>query len=254
MGMRFLVLVLFVLAMVTSSALTVLYLDKKSDTVASSIDTDTIGTLVAKYIEKNPEVILDGIKKAQAAQRAKDGRKASKNVKQVAPQIAKSTVIAGNPKGDVTFAIFHDYNCGYCRKAIPDIEKLVKEDKNVRVVLKDLPILGEKSITKGKISVAVSLIAPDKVFELYKQMSKKSPKNDAQIYAIVSELGIDVDAVKEKAKSPEVENIIADNRSIAKKVGITGTPAFIVGNQLVRGAVGYSAFKGAVNKARKANK
>lgn len=253
MGTRALVLVLFILAVVTSSALTVLYLDKKSETVASSVDEDTVGRLVAKYIETNPEIILDGIKKAQAAQKAEESRRASKNIKDIVPDLEKSTVIAGNPKGDVTFAIFHDYNCGFCKKAVPDVEKLVQEDKNIKVVLKDLPILGEKSREKGKVSVAIGLIDPSKQFEFYKQASKKSPRNTDQIYAIVSELGLDVNEVKEKAKSSEVEDIITGHRAIAKKVGIRGTPAFVIGESLVRGAQGYGAFKATVDRERKAN-
>lgn len=251
MGIRVLVLVLFILAMVTSSALTILVLDNKSETSASAIDSDTIGTLLKKYIKDNPEVILDGIKQAQAEQRAAEGRKAARNVKEVLPQVEKSVAIAGNPKGDVTFAIFHDYNCGFCRKAVPDVEQLIKEDKNVRIVLKDLPILGQKSIDKGKVSVAVGLVAPEKQFEFYKQMSAKSPRNTDQIYAIVASLGLNVEQVKEKAASADVDNVIAENRSIAKKVGIRGTPAFIAGENLIRGAVGYNAFKAAVDGARK---
>lgn len=253
MGTRFLVLVLFILAMVSSSALTVLYLNKSSETIAGSVDEDTVGKLVSDYIENNPQVILDGIQKAQAQQRNKEAAQAAKNVKQVTPQIESSKAIAGNPKGDVTFAIFHDYNCGFCRKAIPDIQKLIKEDKNVKIVLKDLPILGQKSRDKGSISTAVQVLAPEKAWDAYVKISEKNPKNDAQMDAILEEIGLDVAVIREKAKSPEIENLISENRSIATKVGIRGTPAFIVGEQLVRGAVGFDRFKATVDSERAKN-
>jgi len=250
MGVRFLIVVLFLLAVVTSSALTVLYLDKKSDTVASSIDQDSIGKLVSKYIEDNPEIIVSGIRKAQAAERAKTARGAAKSVKDVLPQLSARKAAAGNPKGKVTVGVFHDYNCGFCRKAIPDVEKLAAEMKQVKVVIIDLPILGELSVTKGTISAAASIVAPDKYFDVYKAISSKSPRNEDQIYAVIKDLGIDVAKVKAKVGTPEVDNLIAENRAIAQKLGVRGTPAFVIGEELVRGAQGFAAFKAAVERQK----
>jgi len=250
MAKNFVVLILLVVAMVMSSALTVLYLDRKSDTIASSIDEETIGKLVENYISKNPEIVVEGIRKAQAAEKVKQAKDATKNIKDVLPQLSARKAAAGSDNGKVTVAVFHDYNCGYCRKAIPDVEKLAEADKDVKIVIVDLPILGDMSVTKGNISTAVALIDPSKGFEFYKQLSNKSPRTEKQIYAIVADMGLNVDQVKDKADSPEVSNLISENRSIAQKLGVRGTPAFVIGEEIVRGAQGYKAFQAAVDRQK----
>mgnify|MGYP006292891551 FL=1 len=146
-------------------------------------------------------------------------------------------------------AVFHDYNCGFCRKAIPDVEKVMEEyGDEVNIVMIDLPILGELSVQKAEASIAVGRIAKDKWFNFYKEISAKRPKNIEQIYQVAADLGIDTDQLKEEMKSDVVDNIIQRHRSFASQLGVRGTPAFMIGDELVRGAVGFNAFKGTIEE------
>ena len=248
MASRFLVLILFVLAVVTSSALTVLYLDGSSP--AGSADKDSVKKVLIELIDEDPEIIVSSLRKAQLKRAKEEERKAASAVKQLQGDLENDVVIAGNPKGDVTLTIFHDYNCGYCRKVIPDIQKVIDGDKNLKVVLKDFAILGPLSEEKAKASQAVKFVAPGKWFDFYLELSRKSPRNIDQILQIAEGLGISVDKIKSEMKADTVKNAISDTRSIASKLGIRGTPAFVVRDRLIRGAVGYSEFQNAIAEAR----
>jgi protein-disulfide isomerase len=250
MATRILSLVLFVLAVVASSAFTALYLEKKGG--AGGANKEEIGKIVASFIEENPEVIIQGLQKAQMKREMEEAKKAEENISSLRDSLEKNPKDphAGNKDGDVTMVIFHDFNCGYCRKSVADVKKLVENDSKLRIVMKDLPILGPLSEEKAKISIAVSKIAPEKWYEYYITMADKTPQNADQILEIVAGLGINSEAVKAEMTSKEIQEHINDNKSIADQIGIRGTPAFVINGKLVKGAVGYDSFKEMVEAAR----
>lgn len=250
MATRLLTLVLFVLAVVASSAFTALYLDKKNST--GGVSKEEIGKIVGEFIEQNPEVVIQGLQNAQIKREQEEARKAEENIaglKNALENNAKDPV-AGDKNGDVTMVVFHDYSCGYCRKSVKDVAKLIENDPKVKVVMKDMPILGPVSDLKAKASVAISRVAPEKWYNFYTSMADKSPQNEEQLLQIVSSLGINSAAVKSEMNSNEVEQQINDNKAIAQQIGIRGTPAFVIDGQLVKGAVGYDTFKNMVDKSR----
>ncbi|HCR85194.1 MAG TPA: hypothetical protein DIV86_00795 [Alphaproteobacteria bacterium] len=250
MASRLLTLILFILAVVASSAFTALYLEKKGG--STSVSKDEVGKLVASFIEENPEIIVQGLQRAQMKREMEESRKAEESISKLRDVLEKSPKdpIGGNKDGDVTMVIFHDFNCGYCKKSVPDVARLVAEDGNLKIVMKDLPILGEFSDVKAKVSTAVSRIAPEKWLEYYVKVTEAQPQNLDQTLAVVANLGINADAVRADMSGPDVQNHINENRSIAEQLGIRGTPAFVINGKLIKGAVGYEAFKQVIEEAR----
>ncbi len=250
MAQRLLIVVLFVLAVVTASSLTVLYLQNKG-TSTNGVSADQLGKAIGEYLEHNPEVVIKSLKNAQAKQQQQEAQQAEGSVKEVLPKIQAMKPMSGDENAPVTFAVFHDYNCGFCRKSVEDVIKVAEQNKNTKVVLIDFPILGQGSTDKAKASVAVSLIAPDKLYAFFKEVESKNAQNTEQILEIASSLGIDKDQLQEEIKSDRVENRLNENRSIGEQVGVQGTPAFIINEQIIKGAMGYDAFKAAIDKAAK---
>ena len=151
----------------------------------------------------------------------------------------------GAEKPDVTLTYFFDYACGYCRQSNPDIERLLKEEKGLRVVYRELPILGPESVAAARISLAAS------------KAGKFSQYHDA-LYA-AGRPGPDTIAIAAKAAGvpaqpspdPAQEAELRANMSLASQLGATGTPLFVVGDRVINAAVGYEALKGAIEAARK---
>ncbi len=250
MGTRVLIIVLFVLSILTSSALTYLLINKTNSGKAGSGD---IGAEVAKFIENNPEVIIQALRKSQNAKADQEAQDTEKNAIELRPQLENNATDgqAGNKDGDVTVVAFHDHNCGYCRKSIPDIEKLITEDKGIKFVLKDFPILGPVSIEKAKASIAVAKLAPEKWFSFYDAMGKSNAQTSEQLAELVqTTVGIDPIKLKSEMESKDTANKISENHALGEQLFINGTPVFIVNGKVIRGAAGYDAFKAAVAEAR----
>lgn len=159
------------------------------------------------------------------------------------------TPFAGNPKGDVTVVEFFDYNCGYCKKALPDILKLLESDKNVKIVFKELPILGPTSETAAKWALAAH--KQDKYFEFHsKLMQHNGQKTDAFLEETAKSLGLDIAKMKADIEGSEILIQIEKVRSIAADMAIGGTPAFLVGDELIPGAIGHDTLKDKIAEIR----
>lgn len=152
----------------------------------------------------------------------------------------------GSAKPDVTVAYFYDYACGYCRRSNPDIERLIREDKGLRVVYREFPILGPDSVAAARVSLAASKTGKFAAFHdaLY-QAGNPSPET-------IALAGNATGITPEQAKDPAIESEIESNYRMAGALGATGTPLFVIGNQVINSAVGYEALKEAIAKARAA--
>jgi protein-disulfide isomerase len=187
------------------------------------------------------------------AREEEESKKAEQMAASLRPQLEQNAkdAFAGNKSGDVTFVAFIDHNCGYCRKSIADIEKLLAEDKNIKFVLKDFPILGPLSIEKAKASIAVAKIAPEKWYSFYTALDEGNFQTPEQVIALATaKTGIDSTLLKAEMESKETENKISENHSLGEQLNISGTPVFIINGKVLRGALGYDAFKQAVSEAR----
>jgi protein-disulfide isomerase len=202
---------------------------------APALTKDQVEQIVHDYIVNNPKIIMDSVdsymKRAQETQ-------GSEGIKKNQDALAKDTSSpeAGNPNGDVTVVEFFDYNCHFCKGAFPAVQSVLAKDKKVRVVFKELPILGPSSETAAKWALAAQ--KQKKYYEFHTaMMNNKEPIDDALLERVAKSVGMDVAKAKQDLTSPDVLAQLGKNRSLASELGISGTPAFIIGDQISRGAI-----------------
>jgi len=155
---------------------------------------------------------------------------------------------AGNPNGDVTIVEFSDYNCGFCRKSLADIEKLLNEDKNLRVIYREAPVLAESSKTAALWSLAAAKQGRSRQF--HNALFNAGRPNDQSIALAANQAGLDTAQAEQLIASEEAFNELNQNLQIMQQVGFSGTPTFIIGDEIFEGAVGYDTLKEAIEKAR----
>jgi len=213
-----------------------------------------IGTIVREYMLKNPELlqeVVSELEKRQQAAKTGDRAKVLAEMKDIIFNSPRGVVI-GNPKGDVTLVEFFDYNCGYCRQALKDVEKLIKADPNLKVVLREFPVLGPQSVEAAQVAVAVRMVAPDKYLAFHQALLNGRGQVDrAKALAAAKEVGIDTALLQKQATSPELNATLDESMKIAQGLGLDGTPSFVVGDDVIVGAVGYDKLKQATDAARK---
>jgi protein-disulfide isomerase len=214
--------------------------------------------MMKDYILKNPEVIQEAL--VELDRRQKEGEvNARMKITQdkTGPLFtAKHNIAFGNPTGNVTIIEFFDYNCGFCKRGLADLQKLVAEDKNVRVITKDFPVLGPDSVEAAKVAVAAKLqLSPEKLWAFHqKLMSVRGKIGKQAALDAVKEAGADMARLTKDAESDQTRAAIEQNVQIADALGVTGTPSYVVGEDIVIGAVGFEQLKGRVDNIRKCGK
>lgn len=221
---------------------------------AKEIDRPEIEQIIREYILQNPEIVEEALRELQSRAEEADAKARSAVIatEQLALFQSEGDIVLGNPDGDVTLVEFFDFNCGYCKRAAPDLDTLISNDPKLRVVLKDFPILGEQSVAAAKIGLAVKRLEGDAAAgEFHKRLIASQGRADGpRALDLVQELGIDRQRVEAEAASKEVEAIIGSNLALARRLGLTGTPTFIVGDQVIEGAVGEGPLKEAIQTVR----
>lgn len=206
---------------------------------AADGDRASIEAVVRDYILGHPEIIPEAMKRLQereATNMLASNRKAL--------ETPFSGAWAGAREGDATLVMFTDYSCGYCRASVPDIERLLAEDKKLKIVWRELPILGPGSelAARGALSAAKQ----GKYMAFHRRMFAAGPPNAAKLGEVGKAVGLTANA----QPSVEIDREIEGNVALARNLGLTGTPSFVVGDRLLMGAVGYEALKKAVAEAR----
>ncbi|HEX2137520.1 MAG TPA: DsbA family protein [Microvirga sp.] len=217
-----------------------------------------IREVVKDYLLSNPELlqeIMAELEKRQAEQQRVAQATALRESRQTLLN-APHSIVAGNPQGDVTLVEFFDYNCGYCKRALADVRALAKGDPKLRIVLKDFPVLGPDSVEASRVSVAVkNQLQGDKLFDYHaKVMETRGRVNGERALAVAKEMGVDMARLQKDMDGPEVRSALQENVGLADKLGLTGTPAFIVGDEIIPGAVGHDPLKQVVASVRKCGK
>ena len=214
--------------------------------------------LIRETILKNPEIIQDALVELE---RRNTVAQAEAQRSAVAAEKARITdpatsVIIGNPEGDITLVEFMDYNCGFCKRAMEDVTALTKADPKLRVVLKDFPILGPDSVEASRVAVAAkNQLQGQKYFDFHnKLMAVKGKVNAAKALEIAKEAGADVALLKKDMEAPATKAAIEDTLALGDRLGLTGTPAFIIGEEIVFGAVGQAALKQKIDSVRRCGK
>ncbi|HEY8596565.1 MAG TPA: DsbA family protein [Devosiaceae bacterium] len=209
------------------------------------LDASTINPMIESYLMQNPEILQKVSQALDEKIKAADAERARTQIAALHDQIFNdpNQIVVGNPNGDVTLVEMFDYNCTYCRSALPDLAALIQEDPNLRVVLKEFPILSKGSVDAARVAILVSQSKADywtfhqALFSSRGQVNADTAWNEAEA------LGLDRAALEPKAASNEVASIIQSSYNIAKALNITGTPTFIIGNEIIPGAVGKDELK-----------
>ncbi|MBF0306262.1 MAG: DsbA family protein [Alphaproteobacteria bacterium] len=218
-------------------------------------DRAAIAQIVREVLVERPQILAEAARAWQGHQR----RGVEDHVAQVIAARADELLrdpespVAGNPQGDVTIVEFFDYRCAWCRKAQPDIARLLAEDPNLRLVAKELPILGPDSIHAARAALAAR--AQGRYLALSNAlMAAPGALDQDRVLSIAAAAGLDVPALVAELDrhGAAIDAVIASNMALAKALGIRGTPGFVIGGQVLRGAQGYEALKQAVADERRA--
>jgi protein-disulfide isomerase len=214
-----------------------------------------IESIIKDYIVSHPEVLQEAIAELDKRQAAADIEKAKAAVSSNAETLFNSSrqVVLGNAKGDVTLVEFFDYNCGFCKKAMADMLELLKDDPKLKIILKEFPVLGPGSVEAAKVAVAVRM--QDKTGKKYldfhqKLLGGRGQADKARALAVAKEVGMDMKRIDTDLASDEVKFSLEESLKLAETLGLNGTPSYIVGTDVVVGAVGLDALRIKVSTAR----
>jgi protein-disulfide isomerase len=215
------------------------------------LDSETLGPVIEQYLLDHPEVIVKAVEKLQQKQAAADQANFQDTAAGVRQQLLNAPLspVLGNPKGDVTVVEFFDYKCPYCKRVADDVSKLISDDPNVRVVFKEFPILGPDSQIAALAGLAANRQGKYAAFHMA-AMEHRGTFTKDNVLAIAKESGLDLDKLQADMKDQTLINEIAANQALADKLGINGTPAFIIGKEKVPGAISLDDMKKLVGEAR----
>jgi protein-disulfide isomerase len=208
-----------------------------ADATVNADQRQQIEAIIKDYLTNNPEILLEMQNALEAKMDKLQAERTAAVIKGNAPEIFRPAFspIVGNAKGDVPIIEFFDYNCGYCKRAFVDVAKLIDKEKQVRFILKELPILSKGSEEASRVALAVKM--QGKYWEFHRAMLESSGQaNEASALRTAEKVGIDMAKLKKDMASAEVKKEIEDTRALAAKLGIQGTPHFMVGDRIIPGA------------------
>jgi protein-disulfide isomerase len=221
---------------------------------AADLNETRVNELIGEYLRDNPQAIIDSLQAHQMQEQEARAEKQAEAVKGAVKNFEGKNLHygeAGNPKGDLLIVEFFDYNCPACKMMFESLDQLLVSDKKVRVVFVEMPIFGAQSDENAKVSMAVHALAPQKYYRFHEAAMRHKGKISAdQLIEIASNLEIDAEALKKEAAKDKYIELIAKDREIAGEIGVTGTPALIVGDQFIGGALSAEQLKAEVKKAR----
>ena len=218
---------------------------------APELDREAIGQIVREYLIEHPEVLEEASQvlqqRREIAQRERSRAAIMANGE--ALRAHPLSPVSGNPEGDVTVVEFFDYRCGYCKRAFPSVMALLEADSQVRVVWKEFPILGPVSHFAARAAMAADRQGLYHEFHVAVMGAEEELTEDA-VVAIAAANGLDVERLRADMEDPEIEAYLEETRRLAQALGISGTPAFVVGDTLIPGAVNPARIRAMVVEAR----
>ena len=206
---------------------------------------------VRDYLLANPEVILEALQALEARRMAEEQSDGARMIAQNSAALFQSpdSPVAGNVTGNVTIVEFFDYNCPYCRSVAQTLNRVIESDGYIRVVFKEFPILGPNSVFAARVALAAN--AQGRYADFHDRlMSLKGQADEASVFRAASELGLDLKKLEADMKDPLIDAEIRRNEVLAKSLRINGTPAFVIGNEVVRGAADLDTIMTLVQRAR----
>lgn len=224
---------------------------------AEGTDRAEVEKIVKEYLLANPEILVE-VQNALTAKREKEEKVArDKALSESANDIfnASADAIIGNPKGDVTVVEFYDYNCGYCKRALADMDQMVKADPNLRFVLKEYPILGEDSVKAHVVAQSFRKLMPDKYGEFHRELLGGGGRADeARAIEVAVGLGAKEEDLRKGMEDPAIGALFDKTHQLATSLNITGTPSYVIKDDVVFGAMGAEVLTSKVDNVRKCQK
>ncbi len=223
---------------------------KKAQT--AGLTKDEVQQVIKDYIMANPELLVQSLEGLQTKKIAESTKKATEYIKVNKEQIenAESPPILGNPDGDIVMVAFYDYNCAYCRKANEEENEIIAQDKGVKIILRPIPILGEKSVYAAKVALAIHKVSPQNFVAIHNELMKIVEINEANVKAILGKYSIDYSMVENEVNSFSVKQILNKNFDLAKEMGIKGTPSYIINGNFIPGMIPADKLKGFISQLR----
>ena len=217
----------------------------------SPAETERVQRIVRDYLQQHPEVIIEAIKSYQDKRAAAAAGKARQTISALQDELLRdpASPVGANPAGDVSIVEFFDYRCPYCKAVAPDLAKALAADGKVRLIYKEFPILGSSSMLAAKAALASQQQGKYIPFH-EKLIAFKGNLDEVAIFAMAADIGLDVAKLKSDMQKPEIEAAIQRNYKLADKLAIQGTPAFVIGSELLPGAASVDELTAAIRRAR----
>ncbi len=237
--------------MMTAAAILLLSAPSQAADSFSVEQKTEIETLVKDYILAHPEVLIESFENHRVSQEAKLEADSVEAAKKLIAELDKANFPSvGAKDADVKVIEFFDYNCGYCKKAFEEVQAVLKDDKKVKFYFIEMPILGPTSLEAAKWALAAQ--KQDKYFEFHTELMKhQGPKNDSVLESKAKDADLDIKKLKADKDSEEIQAVIDANLTRANLLNITGTPGFIVGDEVIRGYITLDQMKELIAKHRK---
>lgn len=224
---------------------------------SQTLDRAEVEQIVRDYLLTNPEIMLEVQQALEEKQQAQADERVKNAITTNADAIFNSPNqgIIGNPNGDVTIVEFFDYNCGFCQRAMADMNTLVSEDDNIRFVMKELPILGPGSVEASQVSTAIYRLHPDRYEEFHNALlSHQGSKDGAVALEIAQSMELNLQAIEAEAAKDDVIDAFREANALATELGVSGTPSYVIGNEVLFGALGADVLREKVKNMRSCGK
>ena len=198
---------------------------------------ERIESIIREYLLKNPSIIREAMQALQAQEERERAERSANLMKELRKEILfdPDSPISGNASGDVSIVVFFDYNCGYCKQTLPRLQSISKKDTLVRIVFKEFPVLGPQSTFAAKAALAAS--RQRKYVEFHNALITAESIGEDSIKSISKTIGIDYSKLQKDMADPQIDEQITRNQRLAGSLDINGTPAYIIGDQIIPGAI-----------------
>ncbi len=220
---------------------------------ADTLTEDEVKALVYEAILEKPQIIMEAVRLLEERQQQQQQSAAAAVLETERDRLEKdpNAIVLGNPEGDVTVVEFFDYNCPYCRRVMPQVDTLVEQDPNVRLVYREWPILGEGSVFAARAALAARKQGKYEEFHVA-MMGMEGRAEEPTVLRIAREVGLNIEQLRRDMDAPEVDEHIQTSMELTRALGFSGTPSFVIGDALIPGFVEADVLIEKVEAAREA--
>jgi len=220
-----------------------------SDTAMARADIEAV---VRDYLLANPDILMEMQTALEVRQEEEQRVSQQETIASASDEIFNAAYdgIVGNPQGSTTIVEFYDYNCGFCKRAMEDMEALVAKDPDLRFVLKEFPILGPDSQKAHIVSMAFRALSPEQYGAFHRALISGGRATEDSAIAVALELGADEQALRSEMQNPAIRMAFENTYELANRLAITGTPSYVVGNEVIFGALGQAVLSEKIEMAR----